>query len=190
MPSRTHRKSLGFAALACALALSSAGCQKRTVQAAPPVVIAPAPVDTPPASQPERETKPGPVPEIPPSTNPAPSPTPPPKPAPRKPAPPPKETPEPEPAPPKPAAPQMSVQLSPEELAKYQRSTNEDIATAEKNLQQAYGRDLNAAQHDLVEKIRSFLGQAREGIRESDWVRARNLAQKARVLSVDLVNSL
>jgi len=84
----------------------------------------------------------------------------------------------------------MSVQLSPAELATYQRSTNEDISTAEKNLQQAYGRDLNASQHDLVEKIRTFLGQAREGIRESDWVRARNLAQKARVLSVDLVNSL
>lgn len=84
----------------------------------------------------------------------------------------------------------MSVQLSLEELATYQRLTNEDISASEKNLQQAYGRDLNTAQHDLIEKIRSFLAQSREAIRESDWVRARNLAQKARVLSVDLVNSL
>jgi len=84
----------------------------------------------------------------------------------------------------------MSPQLSAEELATYQRLTNDDIDTAEKNLQRAFGRELSAAQHDLVEKIRGFLGQSREAIRESDWIRARNLAQKARVLSVDLVNSL
>jgi hypothetical protein len=83
----------------------------------------------------------------------------------------------------------MSPQLSPAERATYERKTNEDLAAAEKNLQQAYGRDLTAAQHELVEKIRGFIWQAREAIRESDWVRARNLAQKAYVLSVELVNS-
>ncbi len=83
----------------------------------------------------------------------------------------------------------MSPQLTPADQAAYQQKTNEDIAAAEKNLQKAYGRDLTAAQHDLVEKIRGFIGQAREAARESDWVRARNLAQKANALSVELVNS-
>jgi hypothetical protein len=83
----------------------------------------------------------------------------------------------------------MSPQLSSADKVAYEQKTNEDISAAEKNLQKAYGRELTAAQHDLVEKIRGFVGQAREAARESDWVRARNLAQKANVLSVELVNS-
>jgi len=71
-----------------------------------------------------------------------------------------------------------------------ERRTNEDINAAERNLQLAYGKQLNTGQHDLVEKIRGFLGQARESIRAGDWVRARTLAQKAQVLSVELVHSL
>jgi len=52
------------------------------------------------------------------------------------------------------------------------------------------GRQLNPTQSDLVEKIRGFLRQAREAIRDSDWLRAKNLAQKAQVLSAELINSL
>jgi hypothetical protein len=188
MPSPTSHRNLGAALLACGLALTVSGCQKRSVQAAPPVVIAPAPKETqtPPAPAPETKTEP--APESAPASPPAASPVnPPPKPAPHKTPATPKENSEPAPA--KPAAPQMSPQLSPADRAAYERRTNEDLAAAEKNLQQAYGRDLAAAQHELVEKIRGFIGQAREAIRESDWVRARNLAQKAHVLSVELVNS-
>jgi hypothetical protein len=57
-------------------------------------------------------------------------------------------------------------------------------------LQAAAGKKLNAAQKDLVEKINGFLGQAREAIVAGDWVRAKNLAEKARVLSDELVKSL
>ncbi len=189
-PIRTGHLKVGGAVLACALMLVAPGCRKRTVLAAPPVIVAPTPETQPPATAPA-ETKVGPVPDAPPVTTPAP-PTPAPKPAPRRsnPAP---STPPPEnptPAPPKPPAPQISPQLSPGDQAAYERKTNEDIAAAEKNLKQAYGRELNAAQHDLVEKIESFLGQAREAIRGSDWARASTLAQKAYVLSVELVNSL
>jgi hypothetical protein len=163
--------------LLCSLALVASGCKKRTVRAAPPAVDAASPAEPmpqPPVPPPEKQ------PESPPESNPA-SPAlvvPPAKPAPAK------------PAPPKPAAPQISPRLTPEEQAEAERRTNEDINVAEQNLQLAYGKQLNAAQHDLVEKILGFLGQARESIRASDWVRARNLAQKARVLSVELVNSL
>ena len=71
-----------------------------------------------------------------------------------------------------------------------QRRTNEDISVAEKNLQQATGKQLSAAQHDLYEKIQGFLAQSREASKAGDLARAQNLAQKARLLSVELVNSL
>jgi hypothetical protein len=74
-------------------------------------------------------------------------------------------------------------------LAAARNSTTSNIATAEKNLQRANGRQLNAAQKDLTEKISGFLGQAHEAIVANDWVRAQNLAEKARVLSAELVKS-
>jgi hypothetical protein len=80
--------------------------------------------------------------------------------------------------------------MSASELAEYRGKTEKAIAVAERNLQRAYGRELSAAQLDLVEKIRGFLAQAREAVQSADWVRARNLAEKAQVLSVELVRSL
>jgi len=70
------------------------------------------------------------------------------------------------------------------------RSTGVDAEVAQKNLQQANGKVLNAAQHDLQEKIRSFLAQSDEAGKAGDWSRAQTLAQKARLLSVELVDSL
>jgi hypothetical protein len=90
----------------------------------------------------------------------------------------------------RPTAPQISPQLSPADQANYQRKTGEDISAAESNLQQTAGKPLNAAQLDLTEKIRSFLTQSRDASKDGDWGRAQNLAQKARLLSVELINSL
>jgi hypothetical protein len=165
----------------CALALAASGCRKRTVQAAPPSS------GTVPAAEPAPQpSNPAPEAKTPPPENPAPPALvvpPPAKPPATKPA-------QPAPAQPRPAAPQISPRLSPAEQAEAERRTTQDISAAEKNLQFAYGKQLNAAQHDLIEKIRGFLGQAREAMRADDWVRARNLAQKAQVLSAELVNSL
>ena len=120
-----------------------------------------------------------------------PAPTPPPapakRPAPPRPRPAPAETAE--PAPPKPAPPQISPQLSAKDLETAKTNTTSNITTAEKNLHQADGKQLNAAQKDLTEKINGFLSQAHEAIRADDWVRALNLAEKARVLSAELVKS-
>jgi hypothetical protein len=96
---------------------------------------------------------------------------------------PPKAEPEPEPL-------QIAPELSPKDQAAAVRTTTDDIRVAERNLQVAYGRQLNASQNDLVGKIAGFLAQAHEAIRAGDWVRAQNLAQKAQVLSVELVKSL
>ena len=49
---------------------------------------------------------------------------------------------------------------------------------------------MNAAQQDLAGKIRSFTDQARDAGKGGDWTRAQNLAQKARLLSIELINSL
>lgn len=172
MPSRR----IATLVLLCGLALAVSGCKRHTARAAPPAVdtTAPAEPTAPPPVAPEKKPESSPEP----ASNP-----------PALVVPPAKTTP-PKPAPPKPAAPQITPRLTPEEQAEAERRTNEDINVAERNLQSVYGRQLNAAQHDMVEKILGFLGQAREAMRASDWVRARNLAQKARVLSVELVNSL
>ncbi|MGA7795463.1 MAG: hypothetical protein WCA19_20685, partial [Candidatus Acidiferrales bacterium] len=105
--------------------------------------------------------------------------------APRRPAP--AETAESTPA--KPAPPQISPQLSARDLDATKKSTTANITTAEHNLQLANGRQLSAAQKDLTEKIKGFLSQSHEAIMADDWVRAQNLAEKARVLSAELVKS-
>jgi hypothetical protein len=176
-----------FAAL-CITAVIAAGCanNKRIVRGTPPSVSTPPPTEVPaappPAMQPPAETPKAPPTEI---TLPTPEPEPPKRVAP-KPRPAPAEA---EPAQPKPAAPQISPQLSARDLAAARTRTTNNITTAEKNLQSANGRGQSAAQKDLSEKIRSFLSQAHEAIVAEDWVRAQNLADKARVLSTELVNS-
>jgi hypothetical protein len=90
----------------------------------------------------------------------------------------------------RPPAPQISPQLSESDKANYQRGTAEDIEVAKRNLNQAKGKRLNAQQADLTDKIRSFLDQSSNAAKEGDLARAKNLAQKARLLSVELVNSL
>jgi outer membrane biosynthesis protein TonB len=174
-------------ALLCLTAAGLSGCRRNIVRAAPPSV----------ASPPETEPFPQPTVAIP---QPAAAPTEPPdvktpsqpvpavaeQPRPRPPveaeAAAPKPEPEPEPL-------QIAPQLSAKDQAAAVRTTTDDIRVAERNLQLAYGRQMNASQNDLVAKIAGFLAQAHEAIRTGDWVRAQNLAQKAQVLSVELIKS-
>jgi hypothetical protein len=90
----------------------------------------------------------------------------------------------------KPEAPTIAAQLSKEEFAAAQQETNQSLDIAEKNLASALNKHLNAAQNDLVSKIRGFLKDAREAAQAGDWARARNLAKKAQVLSEELVRSV
>ena len=84
----------------------------------------------------------------------------------------------------------ITPQLSGEETATAQQQTNQSLSIAERNLQSARGRRLNAAQADLVSKIRGFLKDAHEAAKVADWARARSLSKKAQVLSEELVTSL
>jgi hypothetical protein len=170
--------------------VTAAGCRHDIVQAEPPSVASPPIIEPLPAPQQPpahtAETSPAPVPE--------PSATPPPpadvsaEPEPTRPRPAPAEAEAPKPKSDAPA-PVIAPQLSPREQAEATRATNDDIRTAEKNLQGASGKPLKPPQQDLVDKIQGFLSQAHDAIRSDDWVRAQNLAHKAEVLSVELNRS-
>jgi hypothetical protein len=177
------------AVLICLMAGGLVGCKRNIVSAAPPSVAAPPPPAPEPQPQPEIVTPPAEAKE----TIPV-EPLPPPAPEPEEPAPPPVRPKPPAPAeaeaPAKPEAPQISPQLSPAQLANAQRRTSDAVRVAERNLQIAGGKNLNASQKDLLEKVRGFLAQAHEAILAVDWVRAQNLAEKAQVLSAELIKSL
>lgn len=179
-------RKIQLLALLCAVSGGMAGCaSKHIVRAAPPSVSTPPPDVTspmpPPEAPPPVSTTEEPAPEVP---SPAPPPAPGKRPAaPRRPA----TTAEPTPA--KPAPPQISPQLSAKDLETTKKNTTTNITTAEQNLQLANGKQLSAAQKDLTEKIKGFLSQSHEAITADDWVRAQNLAEKARVLSAELVKS-
>jgi flagellin-specific chaperone FliS len=42
----------------------------------------------------------------------------------------------------------------------------------------------------LASKVRSFMAEAKEAARTGDWIRARNAAKKAEVISQELAGSL
>lgn len=190
MKTRTHarppNRTAGLIALLLAAgAVALSGCHRNIVRAAPPSVVAarriepmpqPVPLERP-VSEPESAPEPAPEPVPSPGTA---------LPAPVPPRPVAAEAPKPKP---ESEPPQISPELSPRDQADAMRNTNDDIRTAEKNLQAANGKKLNASQTDLVGKVQGFLSQAREAIRANDWVRARNLALKAEVLSTELIKS-
>jgi hypothetical protein len=87
-------------------------------------------------------------------------------------------------------APMIALQVTPQESAVAQQQTKQSLGIAEKNLESARGKSLNAAQSDLVSKITGFIKDAREAAQIADWSRARSLAKKAQVLSEELAGSL
>jgi hypothetical protein len=204
MPSHHKKATALFVLLANGLALATTGCEQKTVKAAVPVASTPMPqpLDSKPltnvapdttATPPEVVEANVPPPAPPPaSASPLPVTSPPTKPAP----PPRKQTSETQTAEAsaeqsvRPPAPLISPQLSANDQATYARKTDDDVSVAESNLQRSADKRLSAAQRDLVEKIQSFLSQSREASKAGDWARAQNLAQKARLLSVELVDSL
>jgi len=188
MSPSTKSVQVALLAVACATALA---CHRQAVQAAPP--------ETPPA--PAENARPAPAnpsesgaggqpapsgtetspPGIPPATIPVPKPV---EPKPKPVAPPP------ETLAPKPAPPQITLRMSPADEAQLKSKTQKAVTEAQANLHKADGRPLNDAQRDMIEKIQSFLAQAREAGEIPDWGRASILAEKARLLSIELANSL
>jgi hypothetical protein len=88
-----------------------------------------------------------------------------------------------------PEAPQLSPALSPQDQARAQADVNDGLQTARQNLASVSARRMNTTQQDIADKVRSFMEQTRDAMTAGDWNRARNLAEKARVLSIELVHS-
>jgi hypothetical protein len=86
--------------------------------------------------------------------------------------------------------PTIAPEVDTAELTQAKAETQRNLDVAERNLQLAQGKALNATQADLVSKVRGFADNAREAIRTGDWVRAKNLSSKAQLLSEQLVGSL
>jgi hypothetical protein len=173
-------------ALLLLAATGLSGCRRNIVRAEPPSVTSPP--DSEPFPQPTANQQPENPPAVPPEVTQSAEPVPTVGGQPRPRAPVGVEAAKPKPEP-EPQPPQIAPQLSAKAEATAVRTTTDDIRVAERNLQTAYGRQLNASQSDLVEKVAGFLAQAHEAIRTGDWVRAQNLAQKAQVLSAQLVKS-
>ncbi|SRR5579875_390097 len=198
MPSQSFTAYFSLTALTCVIAFGAAGCAHEKVHATVPVAtapVAPSPDNRPMTVAPDTDAMPPVEAEsAPPAINASAAPpqpitiAPPLPPAPRKRA---EEHPvQADEQPAEHAAPQISPQISPTDQSLYAKKTAGDIATAEHNLQQTNGRRLSAAQQDLADKIRSFVSQSRDASKSGDWDRAQNLAQKARLLSTELLNSL
>lgn len=80
-------------------------------------------------------------------------------------------------------APSVSQQQASQQLG----TTNDLVAMTEENLKIVASRQLNASQQDTVEQIKSYIKQSRKAEEDKDVQRAYNLANKARMLSGDLV---
>jgi len=177
-----------FVLLVCVAAIGLSGCRRNLVRAAPPSVASPPqtePMPQPTANPQMVTPQAAEPPEVPANAGPIPAVGPQPRPRPPVEAEAPKPNPEPAPAPPV-----IAPQLSAKEYSTAKRATEIDIPAAERNLQLANGRQLNANQQDMVDKIRGFLAQAHEAVGANDWVRAQNLAHKALILSSELVKTL
>jgi len=92
-------------------------------------------------------------------------------------------------APAKTDVPQLAPQLSAAETSAAQQQTSQSLGIAEKNIGVSEGKTLNAAQQDLASKVHGFMSEAQEAARTGDWIRARNAAKKAEVLSQELAGS-
>ncbi len=182
--------ALGMCVVAASLSVFCVGCSQNKVHAAAPVTVPPVPPSPIPTQDASKSPASIPAPTTPAPANPAtstasspnlnPTPDSPKKPVTTAPA-----SSEPE----RPTAPQISPQISPSDQTQLQQQANRYVATASENLHKADGRDLSAAQKDMVDKIQGWLNQAQQAIQTSDWESAKNLSQKAYLLSLDLVKT-
>jgi hypothetical protein len=84
------------------------------------------------------------------------------------------------------AEPLIVPDLTAEQLNAAQTETQRSLDAAESRLAQTQGKRLNATQEDVASKVRGFMESAREAMKSGDWVRAKNQAKKAEVLSEQL----
>jgi len=84
-----------------------------------------------------------------------------------------------------------AIQLLPEtstaQQSEQQRAIDQLLAATEENLKKIAGHQLTASQQDTVSQIKQFIEQSKKAAAAGDMERARNLAEKAKLLSEELV---
>ena len=177
------KRHLRFAAVSLGVALALAGCGKKKQ----------APIPTPPAPLPARQPAPPPPPPSAPEQKPAdrqPSVTPPaptrhhtrPSPMPVQPAPAPAPPPAPTPA----APPVLGTILPPERRQTLNREIDRSLERARRNLSALAGKNPDATARQTARRVESLIQQAQTA-RASDLEASRSLAERAELLSRDLL---
>jgi hypothetical protein len=77
--------------------------------------------------------------------------------------------------------------ITPAEAARQYRDAQNWLASADNELKQLEARTLNAQQQETVGQIHNYMEGARSALKEGDVGRASTLAQKAHLLSEDIV---
>jgi hypothetical protein len=81
----------------------------------------------------------------------------------------------------------ISPGVSEQQASQQRESTNGLLAKTDENLKIVASRPPNAAQQDTVSQIERYVKDSRAAIKDGDLQRAYTLANKARMLSGDLV---
>ena len=181
--------------LVLALSLGSTSCWFRKsprvfipppAQPQPAIVAAP---EVPAAPEIDVNATVAPPPDLPNAT--MPSAPPPPPPPPRRPATAtaPRTAPPPAPTPETPPLPKLGQIFTAAQLREYNQTLDQSLERVRRALAIASGKNLNAAQSEIVNRIRTFQRQA-EQAREQDLVTAVNLARRADLLARDLLERL
>jgi len=82
---------------------------------------------------------------------------------------------------------QIAPGLTPEEATHERRNAERWLGLTDDQLKQLADRPLDARKHETVGQIRNYMDGARSALKEGDVRRASTLAQKAHLLSEDLI---
>jgi hypothetical protein len=82
---------------------------------------------------------------------------------------------------------QIAPDVTPAEATRQRRNAEQLLGSIDNQLKQLAGRTLDARQQETVGQIRNYMDVARSALKEGDTRRASTLAQKAHLLSEDLV---
>ena len=82
---------------------------------------------------------------------------------------------------------QIAPGMTPAEATRQRRNAEQLLGSTDDKLKRLAGRTLDAKQQETVGQIRNYMDGARSALKEGDVRRANTLAQKAHLLSEDLV---
>jgi hypothetical protein len=82
---------------------------------------------------------------------------------------------------------QLSQGMSEDQISKQKQTTEDLLSNTDENLKKIAALQLNASQQDMVAQIHTYMDQAKAAVSAGDVQRGHNLANKARLLSEDLL---